>query len=148
MASVILFLGCSQNNKNNLNEKASVFTVDELPENPLSLSPITFSINPTKATMSTLYGNSIAFHHAMNKANNHYPNGAVLYEVTWHQKADSLWFGANIPDKITLIERIKFSEDLLPKYELYAGSPLKKVVTKDESKRIAFIISQRMANNP
>ena len=148
IACVVILSGCNRNNKHNLNEKASVSAVDQLPENPLLLSPITFSINPGKATMATLYGNSIAYEHAATKANSSYPEGAVLYEVTWSQKADSLWYGANIPDQITQVERLTFSGDSLPKYELYAGHPLKKVPFKAENKRIAFVIAQRMANNP
>ncbi|MEZ0131717.1 hypothetical protein AB9T88_18825, partial [Flavobacterium sp. LBUM151] len=100
IALIILLYGCNENNKDNINEKASVSALDALPENPLLLSPITFSINPNKAVMSTLYGNKAAFQHAKTRANSSYPNQAVLYEVTWKQKADSLWYGATIPDQI------------------------------------------------
>ena len=148
IALIILFFGCSRNTKDNINEKASVSAVDELPENPLLLHPITFSINPKKGTMSTLYGNSTAFEYARNNANSNYPNGAVLYEVSWNQKADSLWYGANIPKEINQVERLKFSGDSIPEYELYAGHPLKKVVPKDAKKRIKYMISQQMAHNP
>lgn len=146
--TILILSGCNRNNKNNLNEKASLSTMDELPENPLLLSPITFSINPREATMATLYGNSIAFQHALTKVNSSYPNGAVLYEVTWSQKSDSLWYGANIPNQITQVERLAFLGDSLPKYELYAGQPLKKILCRAEKKRISFVLSQHMANNP
>jgi hypothetical protein len=148
MVFIVILLGCNRNYKDNINEKASVSALDELPENPLLLSPITFSINPGEATMSTLYGNTIALRHAMSKSNSFYPNGAVLYEVTWNQKADSLWYGANIPNQIIQVERLTFAKDSLPKYELYAGHPLKKVPFENANKRIAFVISQRMANTP
>ncbi|SHH89119.1 hypothetical protein [Flavobacterium defluvii] len=144
---IILLSGCGRN-KENLNEKASVSTLDKLSENPLLLSPITFSINPSKATMSTLYGNKIAFQHAKTKADSSYPEGAVLYEVTWKQKADSLWYGANIPDQIISIEKVQFTRNTVPKYELYGGHPLKKVSSNNQNARIALIISKRIAVTP
>ncbi|WP_433811865.1 hypothetical protein [Flavobacterium johnsoniae] len=146
-ALIITLYGCNTN-KDNVNEKASVSILDELPENPLLLSPITFSINPNKASMSTLYGNKTAFEHAKTKADNAYPKGSVLYEVTWRQKADSLWYGANIPDKIISVEKVQFIENTDPKYELYAGHPLKKVYSNDKNKRLLLILSQRMAETP
>ena len=148
IALIILLSGCNGSNENNINEKASVSALDALPENPLLLSPITFSINPNKAAMSTLYGNKIAFQYAVTNADSSYPNGAVLYEVTWKQKADSLWYGANIPDRIISVEKVQFTANSVPKYELYAGHPLKKVSSNDENKRIALILSKRMAETP
>lgn len=148
IALIVVLSGCSRNNTENVNVKASVSALDELPENPLLLSPITFSINPKKAVMSTLYGNKTAFEHALTKADSSYPDGAVLYEVTWKQKADSLWYGANIPDQIISVEKIQFNESAVPKYELYAGHPLKKVSFDDENQRIAAITAQRLAETP
>jgi hypothetical protein len=148
MVPIVILLGCNRNHGDNINEKASVSVLDELPENPLLLSPITFSINPREATMATLYGNAVALRHAITKANKFYPNGAILYEVTWNQKADSLWYGANIPNQIVQVECLTFTKDSLPKYELYAGHPLKKVPSGNVNKRIAFVISQHMANTP
>jgi hypothetical protein len=148
ISSIVLLASCNTSNKNNINEKASISVLGDLPENPLLLSPITFSINPNEESMSTLYGNKIAFNHAATKADNQYPAGAVLYEVTWKQKADSLWFGANIPDKISKVERIEFNRSSTPKYEIYAGHPLKKRAAVSKPKRIMFIISQQMAFTP
>ena len=148
IALIIIAAGCNRNSKDNLNEKASVSVLDALPENPLLLSPITFSINPNKALMSTLYGNTAAFQHSKTKADSAYPEGAVLYEVTWKQKADSLWYGANIPDQIISIEKVEFTGNSVAKYELYAGHPLKKATSTDEKKRIASILSKHMAETP
>ena len=148
IAAVLVLSGCNRNTKNNSNEKASVSALDALPENPLLLAPITFSIDPDKASMSTLYGNKIAFDHASVAVNGIYPKGAVLYEVTWRQKADSLWYGANIPDQITQVKRLIFKGDSLPQYELYMGHPLKKVTSGAKNKRIRFIRSQQMALTP
>jgi hypothetical protein len=145
---IILLVSCNGKNENNINEKASISVLGDLPENPLLLSPITFSINPNESTISTLYGNKLAFDHAATKADKEYPPGAVLYEVTWKQKADSLWFGANIPDKISKVERIEFNRSSTQKYQLYFGHPLKKKVPVSKPKRIMFIISQQMAFTP
>lgn len=146
--AVVLLVSCNMKNKNNVNEKASVSALDELPENPLLLSPITFSIDPNQSTMSTLYANQVALLHAKTKANSAYPTGAVLYEVTWKQKADSLWYGANIPSQIIRVERIQFTGDSSPKYELYAGHPLKKIAFVPQTKRINFILAERMVFIP
>lgn len=148
IALIIILSGCKGNNKDNLNEKASVSALDALPENPLLLSPITFSIDPNQNAMSTLYGNKIAFQHAKEKADGTYPEGAVLYEVTWKQKADSLWYGANIPDQIISVEKVQFTGNAVPKYELYAGHPLEKASSNDENRRIDLILSKRIAETP
>lgn len=148
---IVLFItlsSCNENSKDNINEKASVSTLDALPENPLLLSPITFSINPKKGTMSTLYGNITAFQYAKTRVDSSYPKESVLYEVNWKQKPDSLWYGANIPDKIISVEKVEFTGDSIPKYELYVGHPLKKVSFNNENKRIASIVSKRMAETP
>jgi hypothetical protein len=146
---VALFLGsCGLPRKNNLNDKASVQVSDELPENPLVFIPLTFSINPKEASMSTLYGNKTAMEHAKTNRGNAYPAGSLLYEVTWKQKPDSLWYGANIPEEITQVERVVFNGDSLPEYQLYSGHPLKKVNAPSPDQRIAFITSQQIAGNP
>ncbi|WP_431241448.1 hypothetical protein ACQ9BO_15290 [Flavobacterium sp. P21] len=134
IALIIILSACKGNNKDNLNEKASVSALDALPENPLLLSPITFSIDPNQNVMSTLYGNKIAFQNAKEKADGTYPKGAVLYEVTWKQKADSLWYGANIPDQIVSVEKVQFTGNAVAKYELYAGHPLKKFLLMMQKK--------------
>lgn len=66
--TIVLFitlLSCNENSKHNINEKASVSALDVLPENPLLLSPITFSINPKKA-LCRLY-TEILLHFSMQK---------------------------------------------------------------------------------
>jgi hypothetical protein len=146
ITAVVIFFSCSH--KENINAAASITTLDQLPENPLLLCPITFSINPKETSMSTLYGNKAAFEHASGNAGGPYPAGAVLYEVKWKQKADSLWFGANVPSHIIQVERILFTGEKLPKYELYGGSPLKKIIKHTDLSRVKAIISQHMAYNP
>ncbi|MEP6928683.1 MAG: cytochrome P460 family protein [Flavobacterium sp.] len=148
--TVLIFsvVGCYSPDKNNLNEKASLNTLGDLPENPLLLIPMTFSINPKLSTMSTLYGNKKAMESAKKNKTGSYPPGALLYEVTWKQKADSLWYGANIPDRIIRVERIQFNNDSVPEYQLYSGSPLRKIHSDFPDKEISTIISQPVAVSP
>ena len=99
--------------------------------------------------MSTLYGNDLARIHARTEGNNLYSEGSVLYEVTWKERPDSVWFGAKIPKEIISVERIIFNkQDDAPGYELYTGQPLRKSVSQNVLQRINFISSQRMAVSP
>jgi hypothetical protein len=132
-----------------LNEEASLPETAELPENPLLLHAMTSSIHPGDSTMSTLYGNDVAFDYAGGHGDNHYPDGAVLYEVTWSQQSDQQWVGAKIPKKIVMIERVTFVKDGDVAYEVYEGDPLKKVGSANgDNTRKSAICGQRMAVAP
>ena len=131
-----------------LNEDASVKATDNLPENPLLLHAITSGIQPKDSTMFILYGNDAAFSYAGSHSDNHYPDGAVLYEVTWRQQEDEQWIGANIPKEITTIERVEYTVNEQPTYTLYQGAPLKKVAGINPALRLQVICSQRMAVSP
>ncbi|WP_415326193.1 hypothetical protein [Chryseobacterium sp. MMS23-Vi53] len=147
--ALILMVSCEQKSKETLNIDASVQQNDELSENPLLMKPITSSIQPEDSTMSTLYGNEIAFNYAKQNSDSQYPKDAVLYEVTWKQKPDELWFGGNIPKEIYSVEKITFNNDDSV-YEKFQGKPLKqiKINETDKNLRKGFIISQKMAVSP
>ncbi|WP_449397826.1 hypothetical protein [Chryseobacterium wanjuense] len=132
-----------------INIPASVQQNDELPENPLLMNAITSSIQPKEGTMSTLYGNEIAFNYAQENTDINYPPGTVLYEVTWKQRPDQVWFGGNIPKSIYSVERIVFNYSGV-NYEKYQGKPLRLVTGDigDKDSRKNFIISQKMAVSP
>lgn len=147
VAILMLGAGCYTGGVVHLNEAAAVHAADALPENPLLLIPFSSAIQPVEKRMSTLYGNEKAAVHARETGETDYPAGAVLYEVTWAQKPDSLWYGANVPDKIVSVERIAIGQDGRPLYTLYRGQPLKMVADQPAS-RISFILSQRMAVSP
>lgn len=146
----VLLVSCQKNAENILNLEASIEQSDELKENPLLMKPITSSIQPKIKTMSTLYGNDIAFEYAKLKSSSDYPQNAVLYEVTWAQKSDELWFGANIPKNMISVEKISFLDKGLIIYEMFQGKALKRVKTdnKNENLRINAILSQKMAVSP
>ncbi|MBT2620534.1 cytochrome P460 family protein [Chryseobacterium sp. ISL-6] len=148
--SFLFILSCHSEEKENLNRNASVKQSDELLENPLLMTPITSSVQPKDSTISTLYGNKAAAAYAKMNSDSKYPEGAVLYEVTWKQKPDELWFGANIPKEIFSVEKVIFQNRDLHKYEIYMGKPLKKksLFKDEELSRISFITSQKMAVSP
>jgi hypothetical protein len=72
---------------------------------PLEWKVITSMVDKSKRTMITLYGNEIAVEAA--RKGQGYPAGAELALVTWAQKEDEHWYGANVPDSIVSIERFK-----------------------------------------
>ncbi|SDI11342.1 hypothetical protein [Chryseobacterium jejuense] len=148
--ALVLLVSCQKNSENILNLEASIEQSDELKENPLLMKPITSSIQPKIKTMSTLYGNDIAFDYAKTNFSSDYPENAVLYEVTWAQKPDELWFGANIPKSMISVEKISFLDKGLILYEMFQGKALKRVKTdnKNENLRIDAILSQKMAVSP
>lgn len=146
----LVFLGgaCRCKKVLGLNEEASLRDPGALPENPLLLKVITSSIRPKDSTMAVLYGNDPAYNYAATNANGNYPEGTVLYEVTWQLQPDEQWFGANIPKAIKTIERIEFSSENTSHYTLYKGGPPRKHDTPNKAERIAFILGQRMAVSP
>lgn len=145
----LLTISCGQHSGNILNLTASVQQNDELKENPLLMKPITSSINPENRTMSTFYGNDIAFNYAQHHSDADYPKDAILYEVTWKQKPDDVWFGGNIPKEIYSVEKISFT-DSQPVYERYEGKPLRLISGNPvkDGLRKDIILDQKMAVSP
>jgi hypothetical protein len=99
--------------------------------------------------MSTLYGNDTAFDYAQHHPDAVYPENAVLYEITWKQKPDGVWFGGNIPKEIFSVEKLSVTDNNYV-YEKFTGNPLQKVGTGDEEEKLRrhFILSQRLAVSP
>ena len=127
----------------------------DLPFNPLQWQVITSEINPPASTMSTLYGNDPAVKYARAHSLHDYPAGSVLALVTWHQKEDQRWFGANIPGKVVSVEfvSVESNPDKKPaaSYQRYEGSPLHKSAALDDSAaktRTAYLLAQRAAVMP
>lgn len=139
---------CQGPTSNNLFKKGSILEAGDLKENPLLLGAITTSVNLNNETMATLYGNKIAVDFAHRNLGVNYPEDARLYEVTWKQKPDSVWFGAKIPGKIISVEKIVFLDGGEPTYTLYKGKPLRKVRGYFDTQRLIRIISQDFAETP
>lgn len=148
--SLAIFLSaCNGHTKTSrLNEKASIMETNLLPQNPLLEHPLTSSINVIDSTMSTLYGNKIAWDYANLKNDGNYPSGAILYEVTWKQQPDSVWFGANIPKVVKSVECISYPASGETQYKLYEGQPLKESTSEKDTARLAIIAGQRIAVSP
>jgi hypothetical protein len=112
------------------------------------------SLNKKDSIMTTLYGNDIAIQFARTETGIDYPVGAVLTLVTWAQKEDLHWFGANIPGYIKSIEKIRFinhgKKQAEPMYEKYVGNSLVKTNTDklNNRNRINFIVNQRASVMP
>lgn len=60
---LVLCTNCTKITADVINEKASITANAELPENPLVMTPISFSINPMISQVSTLFCNEISIHH-------------------------------------------------------------------------------------
>ncbi len=88
-----------------------------------NMGVITSSINKRQHTMSTLYGNAVSVSRARSGAA--IQSGEELVLVTWKQKADENWFGANVPDRVQCVEQVttgKTPDET--SYQRYGGSPL------------------------
>lgn len=145
---ILLLNACKTSSENNINADSSLKKLDELTENPLLENVLTTVTHPTDSTMQTLYGNGIAWDFANTHSDLQCPVGSKLYLVTWKQKPDSLWFGANIPKEIVFIEEVKFIEGNSPSYTFYQGKPLKKASSNNSSGRLSYILSLKMAITP
>lgn len=143
----LLMLACSKKQEN-INSLAAIQKNDELAENPLLMIPLASSIRPMDHTMSTLYGNEMAAEYAKTHSEGNYPQGSKLYEVTWKQKPDDVWFGGNVPEEILSVEKIVVDNTYHATYSLYKGRPLKRVGSKDGEIRLKYIMSQKMAVSP
>lgn len=150
VTSLLLVTACKdgQDKKINLNRGASFIAADTLPENPLLEKVLTASINTKDNTMATLYANEIAWGYANSHGDKKYPPGAVLYQVTWKQKADSVWFGAKIPKEIQSIERISYTSNSPANYDLYEGRPLRRSNATPDTGRITCIVGQKGTLSP
>lgn len=125
-----------------------------LTSSPLRGKVITSWVNKQDSTMSTLFGNDVAWQYARRNVEMRYPAGAVLSVVTWEQQEDPRWFGGKIPQRPKTVEFVTVSGPEGFRYERYEGSPLKKVVITNfedldaATKRGAYLLSQRAAVMP
>ena len=80
-------------------------------------------INKKQHTMSTLYGNLVSVQRA--RAGEAVQPHEQLLLVTWEQKADENWFGANIPGQVQSVEQvITGAQPTDVTYQRYEGNPL------------------------
>jgi hypothetical protein len=96
--------------------------------NPLEWKVITSGIDKSNGTMSTLYGNDLAVQAA--RKGMAYPGRSVLTLVTWQQREDEHWYGANIPDSLRSVEVLTYGPKGIT-FNLYEGHPLRSVIATD-----------------
>jgi hypothetical protein len=127
-----------------INQKASLpasFGLDKM-------GVITSFINKRQHSMSTLYGNTVAVQRARSGAAIQPDEKLVL--VTWKQKADEGWFGANIPDEVQSLEQVTTgAKPDEAGYQRYEGTPLS--LSRDtiaESRRINAIFGMQASVMP
>jgi hypothetical protein len=145
--------GCSDNTNprvvTRLNQDAAL--VGELPSNPLQGKVITSWVDRKESTMSTLFGNDVAWQYARTNAEIAYPAGSVLSAVTWGQQEDPRWFGGNIPQRAKVVEFVTVTSPGTYLYQRFEGTPLKKVASAeghDPKDRAAYLLAQRAAVMP
>jgi hypothetical protein len=127
-----------------INQKASVPVAFHLQD----LRVIASGINKKRKTMSTLYGNSKAVNRARSVGT--VGAGEELVLVTWQQKADENWFGANIPANVTSVEKIVTSGNPMTiNYQRSEGPALTLATdTSGRNRRILAIFAQKSSILP
>jgi hypothetical protein len=145
--SMALLLAACTNTTNNtslVNDAAS------LPESfnfsKMGLKVITSFINKKQGTMATLYGNAPALQAAKDGSS---ATGEVFALITWKQKADDHWFGANIPSSLQSVEYVKTAQPGNTSYQKFEGKAL--VLSTDtlhNQERIKYILNQKASVFP
>jgi hypothetical protein len=150
---LVTVVGCSEKRTHPgavFNDQASL--PGGLPFQPLQWRVICSGLDKSDGTMSTLYGNDLAVDHARTTISHAYPPGAVLSLVTWFQKEDPHWFGAQIPAQIKSIEFVQIKTgsgtSSSQVYEKFEGSPLQEIPVADTSARINSILNVRASVMP
>ena len=129
---------------------------DHLPANPLAWQVITSFVDQPHSTMATLYGNDTAVQYARSNSGHDYLAGSQLALVTWTQREDPRWFGANVPGHLQAIEFLTVSQALMPtgsaqpklvpsySYQRFEGSPLQSAASWNSTvpdSRASFLLS-------
>ena len=145
----LLFLtACSNPPASTLNSEASFPASFDLTK--MNLKVITSSLNKKQGAMSTLYGNAMAFKTATDSTA-HQP-GETYALVTWKQKADSHWFGANIPGDLQSVNLLKTTGQpgaITFSDQKYTGKDLSQSAdTIGNAATIRFILSERASVMP
>ena len=145
---VSFLAACSNPPGNPLNQEASFPASFDLTK--MNFKVITSSLNKKQATMSTLYGNEAALK-AARDSTQHQP-GETYALVTWKQKADGHWFGANIPgdlQSVTMLKTTGKSGAITFSCQQYTGKTLSVVAdTTGNSATTKFILNERASVMP
>lgn len=150
LASIVLLLAaCTNSNSNTslVNDDASLPAPFNFSKQGLKV--ITSFINKTQGTMATLYGNEAALQ-AAKTGSAKTTTGETFALITWKQKADDHWFGANIPGNLQSVEYVKTTQPgNTVSYQKFEGKTL--VLSTDtlhNQERIKYILSQKASIFP
>jgi hypothetical protein len=118
----------------------------------LNLKVMSSFINKKSGTMSILYANPLALNNAI-KGNKEHPAGEVEALITWKQKADDHWFGAEIPGDLQSAELVRTIANIgggvLVNYKKYSGKTLVgDADTMRKQERIKYIFYQQPSIMP
>jgi hypothetical protein len=154
-APLLIAAGCSSHNSSvltRLNETAAL--PPHFPADPLQWQIITCGVDPSTATMFTLFGNEIAVLHARSSSKENYPEGSMLALATWRQQEDSRWFGAKIPARLQSVDFIDVQAatggSSSIRYRAYDGPSLEEstILKSQADRRAAYVFSLRAAVMP
>ena len=158
LSMFILLAGCQSDDavlkKELFNESAALTKVGGQPGTtlPLDWHMITMMLDKKRQETAVLYGNDIAFEYAKSPKSleKDYPVHAKLALVTWLEKPDIHWFGANIPGTVRSVEEVVIERnekgENVPVYSKYVGQELVQPKNADSllvAKNINFILQLR-----
>jgi hypothetical protein len=150
-------VGCARQNPRTISHiDTDASLQSHLPWQPQDGRVITTWVDPRNSTMSTLYGNDTAVDSARSSGNAPaYPSGAMIALVTWKQREDERWFGANIPASVQSVEFVTIKKGPTRNteylYQRFEGGVLLQAAdgaTLAPQGRAAYLLSQRAAMMP
>ncbi|MGG5507588.1 MULTISPECIES: hypothetical protein [unclassified Myroides] len=146
--TVFYLQGCTSESKDvDLKKDSLSYYRKELPKDFFLFDILTMNIHPDDSLTTVLYGNEIAFDYLKNNRTGNYPIGSILYGITWKLKEDEYWFGATIPSRITIIERIEITAKNT-QYYCFDYDQKQRLTRLDIQKRIAYLKGMKMAIHP
>jgi hypothetical protein len=151
------FVGCATQNERTITKiEVDAAIKSDLPWNPQDGQVITTWADRETSTMSTRYGTEVAVGSARASGDAPaYPSGTRIALVTWSQREDDRWFGANIPATVQSVEFVTVKNGPANNaeclYQRFQGSLLHQTAADEElvpHGRIAYLLSQRAATMP
>lgn len=133
-----------------INERASLPASFKFSD--LGLKVMASFINKKNGTTSVLYANNMALIQATS-GDSTCVVGEVMALVTWKQKADDRWFGAQVPGNLQSVELVNTTTDgkmgLSTNYKKYIGEHLlTDTAAKNSEERIKYISKQQPSIMP
>ncbi|MET0636752.1 MAG: hypothetical protein ABWZ25_12050 [Chitinophagaceae bacterium] len=111
-----------------------------IPAHSLDGTVMNIFVNTKLNTTSTLYRNDISRTDSATDIDLDARPASMLTLVTWKQRPNPRWYGANMPDSLLSVETLRIHLDTF--YEYYAGRPLKLAVNPDSTERKIWIARQ------